>query len=40
MNKQGYDFLKYLKYELNYSEKTVQSYSYDLNKFFDFILKE
>ena len=40
MNKQGFEFLNYLKYELLYSEQTVKSYSYDLNKFFDFLLKE
>lgn len=40
MNKQGFDFLNYLKNELNYSEQTVKSYGYDLDKFFDFILKE
>ena len=40
MNKQGFDFLNYLEHELNYSKQTVKSYSYDLNKFFDFILKE
>lgn len=40
MNKQGFEFLNYLKRELNYSDQTVKSYSYDLNKFFDFLLKE
>lgn len=40
MNKPIHDFLEYLKYERNYSDKTVDSYKYDLEKFFAFLYKE
>ena len=40
MNKQTRDFLDYLLRERKYSPKTVQSYRFDIEKFFDFLLKE
>ena len=40
MNKQTRDFLDYLLYERKYSPKTVDSYKFDIEKFFDFLLKE
>lgn len=40
MNKQTRDFLDHLQYERNYSPKTVASYQSDIEKFFDFLLKE
>lgn len=40
MNKPLSDFLIYLRINRNYSEKTVDSYCRDIEKFFDFILKE
>lgn len=40
MNKATASFLAHLKNERNYSEKTVASYSYDLEKFFKFIYDE
>ncbi len=40
MNKQTHDFLDYLLNERKYSPKTVQSYKFDVEKFFDFLLKE
>ena len=35
MNKQTHDFLDYLLNERKYSSKTVDSYKFDLEKFFD-----
>ena len=40
MNKPTSEFLTYLKVNRNYSSKTVDSYSRDIEKFFDFLLKE
>lgn len=40
MNKQTYDFLDYIQNERKYSIKTVDSYKFDIEKFFDFLLKE
>ena len=40
MNKAIAEFEKYLRNERRYSEKTIASYSFDLEKFFDFIFKE
>ncbi len=40
MNRATVDFLNHLKVERNYSDKTIASYSADLDKFFKFILKE
>ena len=40
MNKQTHDYLDYLLRERKYSPKTVQSYRFDIEKFFDFLLKE
>ena len=40
MNKPIHDFLEHLKYERNYSDKTVDSYKSDLEKFFTFLYKE
>ena len=40
MNKQTHDFLDYLLNERKYSSKTVDSYKFDIEKFFDFLLKE
>ena len=40
MNKQTHDFLDYLLNERKYSQKTVDSYKFDIEKFFDFLLKE
>ena len=40
MNKQTHDFLDYLLNERKYSPKTVNSYKFDIEKFFDFLLKE
>ncbi len=40
MNKQTYDFLDYIQNERKYSLKTVDSYKSDIEKFFDFLLKE
>lgn len=40
MNKQTKDFQDYLKYERNYSDKTIDSYVRDLDKFFAFLYKE
>lgn len=40
MNKATVEFLKHLKIEKNYSDKTIQSYSFDLDKFFKFLLNE
>ena len=40
MNKQTHDFLDYLLNERKYSPKTVDSYKFDIEKFFDFLLKE
>lgn len=34
------EYLKYLKYERNYSEETINSYEEDLVEFFDFLEKE
>ena len=34
------EYLKYLKYERNYSEETINSYEEDLVEFFDFLNKE
>lgn len=40
MNKPLKDFLDYLKYERNYSDKTIVSYQSDIEKFFSFLLQE
>ncbi len=40
MNKPIHDFLEHLKYERNYTDATVKSYQYDLEKFFNFIFNE
>lgn len=40
MNKQTKEFLDHLELERNYSQKTVVSYQSDIEKFFDFLLKE
>ena len=40
MNKPAADFLLYLKHERNYSEKTIESYRRDINKFLKFIDQE
>ena len=40
MNKPIHDFLTHLKYERNYSDMTIASYKYDLEKFFAYILNE
>ena len=40
MNKVTRDFLNYLKLERNYSQKTIDSYQYDLEKYFKFISQE
>ena len=40
MNKPTHDFLEHLRLERNYSEKTIVSYQSDIEKFFDFLLKE
>ena len=40
MNKQTKDFLDYLKNERNYSDDTVKSYSYDIEKFFSYLFHE
>ena len=34
------EYLKYLKYERNYSEETINSYEEDLVEFFDFLNRE
>lgn len=40
MNKATVEFLKYLKNEKNYTDTTIKSYSFDLEKFFKFLLNE
>lgn len=40
MNKATASFLRHLKIDRNYSEKTINSYSFDLDKFFKFLAKE
>lgn len=40
MNKQTADFLDYLRNQRRYSEDTVVSYQYDIEKFFAFLFKE
>ncbi len=40
MNKVTRDFLSYLKLERNYSQKTIDSYKYDLEKYFKYIATE
>ena len=40
MNKATHDYLEYLKHNLNYSDQTINSYRFDLEKFFDFLYKE
>lgn len=40
MNKPTHDFLEYLKLERNYSDQTIASYKFDIEKFFEFLLKE
>ena len=40
MNKPTHDFLEYLSNELNYSPKTVDSYKFDIEKFFSFLNNE
>ena len=40
MNKAIVDFSRHLKYDKNFSEKTIQSYSYDLEKWFKFLANE
>ena len=40
MNKQTRDFLDYLKNERNYSEDTIKSYQYDIEKFFSYLYTE
>ncbi len=40
MNKVTASFLQHLKIDRNYSEKTINSYSYDLEKFFKFLVEE
>ena len=43
MNKVTHDYLEYLRHlklDKNYSEKTIDSYKYDLEKFFNFLLNE
>ena len=40
MNKAAATFLSHLKNERNYSEKTIDSYAYDLEKFFKVIYDE
>ncbi len=40
MNKPTRDFLSYLSNELNYSSKTVDSYKFDIEKFFNFLNEE
>ena len=40
MNKQTREFLDHLAYDRRFSPKTVQSYQFDIEKFFDFLLKE
>ena len=34
------EYLKYLKYEKNYSQETIDSYEEDLVEFYDFIKQE
>ena len=40
MNKQTRDFLDYLKNERNYSDDTIKSYQYDIEKFFSYLYNE
>ena len=40
MNKASKSFLNHLKYEKNYSDKTIDSYERDLDKFFKFLSNE
>ncbi len=40
MNKPIRDFLDHLKFERNYSDQTINSYKFDLEKFFAFLLTE
>lgn len=40
MNKPTYDFLEYLRTEKNYSEETINSYKFDIEKFFKFLNEE
>ena len=40
MNKQTHEFLEYLRLERNYSPKTIDSYKFDIEKFFAFLLNE
>lgn len=40
MNKQVSDFLFYLKNERRFSQKTIDSYKYDIEKFYRFLTKE
>ena len=40
MNKPAAEFLSYLKRERNYSDKTIDSYTRDINKFLNFIYEE
>ena len=40
MNRQTKEFLDHLQYERNYSDKTIENYQRDIEKFFNFISKE
>ena len=40
MDKTTNEFLTHLKFERNYSEKTIDSYRRDIEKFLDFLLQE
>ena len=40
MNRQTKEFLDHLQYERNYSDKTIENYQRDIEKFFNFINKE
>ena len=40
MNKPTYDFLEHLRTERNYSEQTINSYKFDIEKFFKFLNEE
>lgn len=40
MNKPTYDFLEHLRLDKNYSEQTINSYKFDIEKFFKFLNKE
>ena len=38
MNKPTYDFLEHLRLDKNYSEQTINSYKFDIEKFFKPVL--